>query len=111
MWNCRAPGEHARRPGPDGIGLGPRDAEAVEVFPCQTAVPSGPVTTGSIQGLGEPEKVQSVVSDPFMLRKSIVRLLAAAELGLTRSQLCMVSTARPMLVASRPKARSLMWRR
>src|SRR3954447_15200608 len=106
MWKGIPAGSSPGVPAHTGLGFDQVIWKWFQVAPCQTTVPSLALTVGLIHGLGDSAYVQSVVTAGSMLRKSIVRLEAAAELGLIRSQLCIVSIVRPTLVASRPKARS-----
>src|SRR6478672_6721128 len=111
MWKGIPAGRRPGVPAHAELGFDQVIWKWFQVAPCQTTVPSLALTVGLIHGLSDCEYVQSVVTAGSLLRKSIVRLDAATELGLIMSQLCIVSMVRPTLVASRPKARSLMWRR
>ena len=84
----------------------------LNVFPWKVAVPGCLATLGLIHGLVGPIQIQSRNQAGLRAGKSIERLCAVPELGLTRSQLCIVWIDRPTFSARmREKVRSLKWRR
>src|SRR3954447_15251444 len=109
-WNSPPPTTSPGEPPLQLLPLDQASRQRLYVVPLNVCVPFA-LREGLFHGFSEPPYAHDMIGESCGVRNVSRKRCAVWELGLTRSQLCIVWIDSPTLLASSEKSSSLTWRR